>query len=74
MGIFIPVNGYAIAVPQNNIILLLLKSTGFFTTGGGGYGVITPKDSLALILLTFIEVLFYNFYFKRTKVVKEKKS
>jgi hypothetical protein len=71
LGIFISASGYSIAIPQNNFLLLLLKSTGFFIPGSGGYGTIVPKDSLALIFLTFIEVLFYNFYFKKTKVVQE---
>ncbi|MBL7127409.1 MAG: hypothetical protein ISS16_00315 [Ignavibacteria bacterium] len=74
MGIIISENGYSIALPQNNILLMMLKLTGFFIPGGGGYGTIVPKDSLSLILLTIIEVLFYNFYFKKTKVIQESKA
>ena len=67
-GFFISENGYDILIPQGKVIFNLLKMSGIFRPLGDGFAKLLPKDSIALILLTTIEIFFYRFYFKKTKI------
>lgn len=69
VGIFISDTGYRIALPENQILLFFLKISGFYSQSGK-IVTLTPKDSITLIFVTMLEIMFYNFYFKSTKVVK----
>jgi hypothetical protein len=67
IGLFISENGYRIMIPQGKIFLTFLKLTGFFRPESGGYAKLLPKDSVALMFLSIIEIFFYRFFFKETK-------
>jgi len=66
VGFIISSNGYMIDMPTNKVFLSLLKISGFFTPGQGK-GVLNPKDSISLIVLSVMEYYFYKFYFRETK-------
>lgn len=66
VGFIVSSNGYLIDMPTNKVFLSLLKISGFFTPGQGK-GVLNPKDSLSLIVLSVMEYYFYKFYFRETK-------
>jgi hypothetical protein len=66
VGFIISTDGYRVLMPENVIILFLLKISGFYAQDGS-YVILTPKDSISLILLTFFEIIFYNFYFVKLK-------
>ena len=68
VGFIVSADGYSISLPQSKTLLSLIKATGFFKPGSNGYGWISPKDSVSLLFLSTIEVFFYRFYFKNTKV------
>lgn len=67
IGLFISENGYRILIPQGKFFLTFLKLTGFFRPESGEYAKLLPKDSIALIFLSTIEVLFYRFFFREVK-------
>jgi hypothetical protein len=69
VGFFISPEGYRVLMPESVVLLFMLKISGFFAQEGT-HVILTPKDSVSLILLTFIEIIFYNFYFARTKIAK----
>jgi len=66
-GLFISESGYRIMIPQGKVFLTIIKLTGFFKPESADYAKLLPKDSIALILLSTIEVLFYRFFFKEIK-------
>jgi hypothetical protein len=68
VGLIISEKGYNIFIPQNNIILTLLKLTGFYKPSGNGFANLYPKDAISLVVLSLIEIFFYRFYFKKTKL------
>jgi len=67
VGFFISENGYRVMIPQGKVFLTLFKITGFFRPEAGGYAKLLPKDAIALVFLSTIEVLFYRFFFKEVK-------
>lgn len=66
VGFVISSNGYLIDMPTDKVYLSILKISGFFTPGQGK-GVLNPKDSISLIVLSVMEYYFYKFYFRETK-------
>lgn len=66
-GFFISENGYRIMIPQGKALLTLIKLTGFFRPESAEYAKLLPKDSIALVFLSIIEVLFYRFFFREVK-------
>jgi hypothetical protein len=68
VGLIIAENGYNIFTPQNNVFLTLLKLTGFYKPSGNGMANLYPKDAISLIVLSLLEITFYRFYFKKTKI------
>src|ERR1700674_3292755 len=50
-GFFIPDTGYRILMPSNAVLLFLLKISGFYAQRGN-YVLLTPKDTVTLILVT----------------------
>lgn len=64
VGLFISSNGYLIDVPVNKFLQFLLKTSGFFIPNNNGTGILQPKDTISLIILTIIEIYFYRFFFK----------
>ncbi len=67
IGIFISEEGYRILIPQSKVLLSIIKLTGFYRPESGEYAKLLPKDSVALIFLSFTEILFYRFFFKEVK-------
>jgi hypothetical protein len=67
IGLFISDEGYRILIPKGKFFLTFIKLTGFFRPESGDYAKLLPKDSIALILLSTIEVMFYRFFFKEIK-------
>ncbi|MCB0722494.1 MAG: hypothetical protein KDC42_09320 [Ignavibacteriae bacterium] len=74
VGLVIPASGYSIPNPPGLFLYGLLKMTGFFTPGNGGYGILAPKDTVSLILLTVMEVFFYRFYFRSAEHLAQAKK
>lgn len=74
VGLVIPVSGYSIQNPGNPFLFAVLKMTGFFTPGNGGYGILSPKDTISLILLTVMEIFFYKFYFRSTEALSHQST
>jgi hypothetical protein len=68
VGLIISEKGYNILIPQNNIFLVMLKMTGFYRPGGSGLANLYPKDAISLIALSLLELTFYRFYFRKTKL------
>lgn len=66
VGFAVSSNGYLVDMPTSKVVLSLLKISGFFTPGQGK-GVLNPKDSISLIVLSVMEYYFYKFYFRETK-------
>ncbi|HRE40658.1 MAG TPA: hypothetical protein PLG90_04945 [Ignavibacteria bacterium] len=64
VGLIISSNGYVIEIPVNKFLQFLLKTSGFFIPNNNGTGVLQPKDTISLIILTVIEIFFYRFFFK----------
>ena len=69
VGIFIPDSGYRMQMPDNPVFLFLLKISGFYSQQGRTI-ILTPKDSITLILVSALEFFFYRFYFKRSGVTR----
>jgi hypothetical protein len=67
VGLFISDAGYRILIPQGKALLTLIKMTGFFRPESAGYAKLLPKDAIALVFLSTIEVLFYRFFFRKIK-------
>ncbi len=67
IGLFISENGYKIMIPQGKVLLTFIKLTGFFKPESAEYAKLLPKDSIALVFLSTIEVFFYRFFFKEVK-------
>ncbi len=74
VGLVIPASGYSIPNPGNPFLFVVLKMTGFFTPGNSGYGILAPKDTISLILLTIMEIFFYKFYFRSTEALSQQNS
>lgn len=74
VGLIIPAGGYSIPNPPGLFLYGLFKMTGFFTPGNGGYGILAPKDTVSLILLTIMEIFFYRFYFKSAEHLTQSKK
>lgn len=68
IGFIISEKGYNILLPENNVVLTLLKLTGFYKPAGNGFANLYPKDAISLIFLSVIEITFYRFYFRKTKL------
>jgi hypothetical protein len=66
-GLFISESGYRIMIPQGKILLTFIKLTGFFKPESAEYAKLLPKDPIALVFLSTIEVFFYRFFFKEMK-------
>lgn len=69
VGLVIPDAGYKMLIPENKILLFFLKISGFYAQEGTII-TLTPKDSITLVFVTLLEVVFYRFYFKKTQVTK----
>ncbi len=67
IGLFISEEGYRILIPQGKVFLTFIKLTGFFRPESGEYAKLLPKDSIALIFLSTIEIFFYRFFFKEVR-------
>lgn len=67
IGLFISDAGYRILIPQGKVLLSLIKMTGFFKPESAEYAKLVPKDAIALIFLSTLEILFYRFFFKEVK-------
>jgi hypothetical protein len=67
IGLFVSENGYRIMIPQGKVFLSLIKLTGFYRPESSEYAKLLPKDAIALIFLSTIEVFFYRFFFKEIK-------
>ena len=67
MGIFIRDNGYIFYAGYNPVLLVFLKLTGIYRPLGDGSALLLPKDTLSLILLSTIELIFYRVFFRNTK-------
>jgi|GEM_PF-175256 len=74
VGLVIPAGGFVIPNPSGKFFYSILKMTGFFTPGNDGYGVLAPKDTISLILLTVMEIFFYKFYFRSTEALYHAKT
>jgi len=66
-GLFISDAGYRILIPQGKFFLTLVKLTGFYRPESAEYAKLLPKDAIALVLLSTIEVFFYRFFFREVK-------
>lgn len=69
VGFFIPDTGYRILIPSNAVVLFLLKISGFYAQQGN-IVTLTPKDTITLICVSILEIVFYRFYFQKVKVTK----
>ena len=67
IGLFVSDAGYRILIPQGKVFLSLIKMTGFFKPESSEYAKLVPKDAIALIFLSTIEIFFYRFFFKEVK-------
>ncbi|MBK8981480.1 MAG: hypothetical protein IPM38_03945 [Ignavibacteria bacterium] len=69
VGLFISDTGYNMTLPVNPVLLFFLKISGFYAQQGNNI-TLTPKDTVTLILVSFLELSFYRFYFKKTEITK----
>ncbi|MBS1516954.1 MAG: hypothetical protein JSS91_02605 [Bacteroidetes bacterium] len=69
VGIFISDAGYQMSLPVNPVLLFFLKISGFYAQQGSTI-TLTPKDTITLIFVSFLELAFYRFYFKKTEITK----
>ncbi len=69
VGLFISDSGYSLPMPSNPAILFMLKISGFYAQQGNTV-TLTPKDSITLIFVSMLELIFYRFYFKKIEVTK----
>jgi hypothetical protein len=67
IGLFISDAGYRILIPQGKVFLTMIKLTGFFKPESAEFAKLVPKDAIALVFLSTIEVFFYRFFFKEIK-------
>ena len=74
VGLVIPVSGYSIPNPGNQFFYAVLKMTGFYTPGNSWYCILSPKDTISLILLTVMEIFFYKFYFRSTEALSHQRT
>ncbi len=69
VGFFIPDSGYRITMPSNSIVLFLLKISGFYAQQSN-IVILSPKDTITLVCVSILEIVFYRFYFQKAKVTK----
>ena len=67
IGLFVSDAGYRILIPAGKTFQMLVKLTGFYKPEPGGFARLLPKDAIALVFLSTIEILFYRFFFKEVK-------
>lgn len=67
VGLVISDAGYIVNVAPGSFMNGLLRLTGFYEPLGGDLVKLTPKDSIALVVLTIVEVFFYRFFFSLNK-------
>lgn len=72
VGFLMSDQGYIINVSPGSFLNKLLRLTGFYEPLGGDLVKLTPKDSIALIVLTIVEIFFYRFFFSLNKQKKNK--
>jgi hypothetical protein len=70
VGLVISDEGYIVNVVPGSFLNGLLRLTGFYEPLGGDSVKLTPKDSIALVVLTIVEVFFYRFFFSLNKQKK----
>ncbi|MBN1632821.1 MAG: hypothetical protein JW917_01490 [Ignavibacteria bacterium] len=67
VGLIVSDQGYLVNVAPGSFLNGLLRLTGFYEPLGGNMVKLTPKDSVALIVITVVEVFFYRFFFSINK-------
>lgn len=72
VGLIISDRGYMLNVTPGSFLNGLLRLTGFYEPLGGDLVKLTPKDAIALIVLTIVEIFFYRFFFSLNKQKKNK--
>ncbi len=72
IGLIISDKGYIINIKYKSFLDEILRLTGFYKPLGDNKVLLTPKDTISLIVLTIIEVFFYRFFYSLGKVKEEK--
>jgi len=72
IGLIISDKGYIINIKYKSFLDEILRLTGFYKPLGENKVLLTPKDTISLIVLTIIEVFFYRFFYSLGKVKEEK--
>lgn len=67
IGLFVSDAGYRILIPQGKALLTMIKLTGFYRPESAEYAKLLPKDGIALVFLSTIEIFFYRFFFREVK-------
>lgn len=67
VGLFVSEEGYRILMPQGKALLTMIKLTGFYRPESAEYAKLLPKDAIALVFLSTIEIFFYRFFFREVK-------
>ncbi|MCX7833849.1 MAG: hypothetical protein N2490_06540 [Ignavibacteria bacterium] len=74
IGLFISDKGYIITIKYKSLLDELLRLTGFYKPLGDNKVLLTPKDTVSLVVLTIIEVFFYRFFYSLGKRKEESLS
>ncbi len=72
IGLIVSDKGYIINIKYKSFLDEILRLTGFYKPLGDNKVLLTPKDTISLIVLTIIEVFFYRFFYSLGKVKEEK--
>lgn len=72
IGLIISDKGYIINIKYKSFLDEILRLTGFYKPLGENKVLLTPKDTISLIVLTIIEIFFYRFFYSLGKVKEEK--
>lgn len=72
IGLIISDKGYIITIKYKSFLDEILRLTGFYKPLGDDKVLLTPKDTISLVVLTIIEVFFYRFFYSLGKEKEEK--
>lgn len=72
IGLIISDKGYIITIKYKSFLDEILRLTGFYKPLGDDKVLLTPKDTISLVVLTIIEVFFYRFFYSLGKTKEEK--
>lgn len=71
IGLIISDKGYIITIKYKSFLDEILRLTGFYKPLGDDKVLLTPKDTISLVVLTIIEVFFYRFFYSLGKEKEE---